>query len=316
MSSPHTPPLNQLPADLKEALDKFHGEAEHIVKSFVATLEALPPPPIVFHYTSDVGLRGILESGRVWLTDIFNLNDPSELRHGLSRVVSILKARAANGPPESKAFAEYFAGFEQRGGLQKSAQYFICSFSACGDDLGQWRAYADNGRGYALAFDAKVLEDAFGTHGAARIARPFPIRYKDSDLIEIHRKLVNSMFDLTFLLRGKNLKKPAEMAYIAQLATWLMVHALGAGLHFKHEAYSNEQEYRFLEAYPAHQPPQTKSRVRRYSLIKYTEFDWKSVTAGALKRIVVGPAADPQRACQFANEGSAECGLNTVALAC
>jgi hypothetical protein len=34
------------------------------------------PPPIIYHYTNDAGLRGILESGKLWLTDIFDLNDP------------------------------------------------------------------------------------------------------------------------------------------------------------------------------------------------------------------------------------------------
>jgi hypothetical protein len=275
-----------------------------------------PPPPIIYHYTNDVGLRGILESGQLWFTDIFNLNDPSELRQGLSHAVSILKAMAANGPLESKAFAEYFGGFERRGGLQKSGQYFICCFSEHGNDLGQWRAYADNGRGYALGFDSKDLEDAFDKHGTAPHVRAFPVKYKDSELIEIHRKLVNSMFDLTFLTRGGNLKRPVETAYTAELATWLMVHAAEAGLHFKHEAYKNEQEYRFLEFYPMHQPPQPKSRVRRYSLIKYTEFDWKSVAAGTLTKVVVGPAADRETASRFAKECLAEFGLEKVEVIC
>src|ERR1700686_1662523 len=132
MSSSHAPPPEPLPADLRKALDRFRGEAQQIVKSFVDTLQAHPPPPIIYHYTNDVGLRGILESGRLWLTDIFNLNDPSELRHGLSHAVNILTAKATNGPLDSEVFAEYFAGFVGRGGLQKSAHYFICSFSDCG----------------------------------------------------------------------------------------------------------------------------------------------------------------------------------------
>jgi hypothetical protein len=30
-------------------------------------------PPIVYHYTNDVGLKGIQEVGQLWLTDIFDL---------------------------------------------------------------------------------------------------------------------------------------------------------------------------------------------------------------------------------------------------
>jgi hypothetical protein len=59
-------------------LAKFDSGAERMIESFVKALEAQPPPPMIYHYTNDVGLRGILESGKIWL---FSLNDPSELSH-------------------------------------------------------------------------------------------------------------------------------------------------------------------------------------------------------------------------------------------
>lgn len=76
-----------IPQDLKDAVAKFVVEAARIVDSFAATLEAYRPQPIVYHYTDDVGLSGVLASGQLWLTDIFSLNDPSELRHSLSHAI-------------------------------------------------------------------------------------------------------------------------------------------------------------------------------------------------------------------------------------
>ena len=70
------------PQDMQDALDKFGREAEQIITSFRKKLDLQKQPPIIYHYTDDVGLRGILETGQLWLTDIFNLNDPSELNHG------------------------------------------------------------------------------------------------------------------------------------------------------------------------------------------------------------------------------------------
>ena len=69
-----------VPQEMKDALEKFDGEAEGVVQSFLATLEAREPSPLIYHYTNDAGLRGILESGQLWLTDVFKLNDPSEYR--------------------------------------------------------------------------------------------------------------------------------------------------------------------------------------------------------------------------------------------
>ncbi len=81
------------------------------------------------------------------------------------------------------------------------------------------------------------------------------------------------------------------------------MHALRAVLFFKHEAYRNEQEYRFLQLYRADvPPPEVKFRSRPYSLVKYRDFEWRAVVPGALKRVVIGPAADPKKASQFAKD--------------
>jgi hypothetical protein len=46
--------------------------------------------------------------------------------------------------------------------------------------------------------------------------------------------------------------------------------------------------------------PNVKYRARPYSLIKYREFDWRKVAPESLKKIVLGPAADPDKAVRFA----------------
>jgi hypothetical protein len=69
------PGFDLVPRDMQDALDKFHVEAEQIVHSFLLTLESEEPPPVVYHYTNDVGVRGIWETGQLWLTDLFSLND-------------------------------------------------------------------------------------------------------------------------------------------------------------------------------------------------------------------------------------------------
>jgi len=303
-----------IPQDMQDALSKFDATAQGIVKSFLETVEAEEPPAIIYHYTNDVGLRGILETGQLWLSDIFNLNDPSELSHGFSHAVKILNDKAAKGPRESQVFAKHFSAFHEAG-MQASAHYFVCSFSADGNDLGQWRAYADNGRGYALGFDAKALEDVFTKENGVAIANncTFGVTYKDAVLVELHRQMIESMFDLISLPHGKNMESASLHAYMKELSVTLSVHVLRAALFFKHEAYRNETEYRFLQIHRADvPPPEVKRRYRSYELVKYREFDWKRLQAGALKRIVVGPAADPAKATRFAADCLAACNVENV----
>jgi hypothetical protein len=290
---------------MRAELDRFDSEAEAIVAAFVVPMNSMPPPPVIYHYTNDVGLKGILESGTAWLTDMFDLNDPSEVRHGFSHAVNILNARAASGPPESKLFARQFEAFNAEGGIQAAAHYFVCSFSANGDDLGQWRAYADNGRGYALGFDAKVIEDGYTKKDGAPIANnsTFYVKYDDKQLAGLQRRIIDTAFPLISLPRGRNLASEAIRGYMSNLSILVLLHCLRASLFFKHEAYRNEQEYRFMQLHRADiAAPDVKLRARRHSLVKYREFDWRAAAPEALRQIVIGPAADFQKAEQFVRD--------------
>lgn len=299
---------------MRDAITAFQADAQQIIYSFANNLESsYQPVPLVYHYTNGAGLRGILESGRIWLTDVFSMNDPSELRHGLSRAQAILSQMAASGPAESKIFAKDFAALDK--GVERAAQTFICSFSETGDDLGQWRAYADNGRGYALGFDTQALEGAFekATRTPTLERGTFPVTYQDSLLDHIHRKLIERMFGLISLPSGRQLSGEIIMAYMVELLTALASYVLHAALFFKHEAYSNEREYRFLEMHRADAlPPIVKRRPRASSLVQYVELDWKTPATGTLKRIVIGPAANHQKAAEFARKCLREFGPSDV----
>lgn len=303
-------PLDLVPADMLAELQRFDALCEQVIASFVGAIEAQPPPQYVYHYTNAAGLKGILESGTIWLSDIFSLNDPSELGHGFSQAVAILNAMAASGPPESKLFAEQFEAFLTQGGIQAAAHFFAGSFSANGDDLGQWRAYADNGRGYALEFNTQALEDGYTKKDGLSLPNnsTFPVTYDDARLGAIYRALIEAAFPLISAPRGRNLGSAVIIAYMRELSVLTAMHALRAALFFKHEAYRNEQEYRFLQLFRANAEPAVSTRGH----VKYRKYDWRSAAPVALTRVVVGPAADKERAIQFARDCSASAHVGQV----
>ena len=298
------PGFDAVPQDMQDALERFNEDATEIVHSFLAALESLPPPPIIYHYTNDVGLKGILETGQLWLTDIFSLNDPSELTHGFSVAINALTSKLASDSAVGQIFAKNFAAFAQQGAIPKVAHFFMCSFSSTGDDLGQWRAYADNGRGYAVGFDAKALEDGYTKKDGIPIPHnsTFHITYNDAQLSAIQSQIVEKMRSLIMLPAERNLKNAAINVYMAELQMLLTLHILQTILFFKHEAYANEREFRFLQIHKADEPPPVKVRTRRYGFVKYREFDWRSLAPNALKEIVVGPAADYGTGSQFVKD--------------
>jgi hypothetical protein len=130
------------------------------------------------------------------------------------------------------------------------------------------------------------------------------VKYSDASAVQLHNDIVDNMFQLISLPRGKNLDSPTLHEYMNHLLALTTMRCLRSALFFKHEAYSNEAEYRFLQVHKAgpHSPPDVKYRTRPYELVRYREFDWRSAAASSLKKIVVGPAADKIKAPSSAKE--------------
>jgi hypothetical protein len=294
---------NIIPSDMRTALEEFDRRADEIARALAADIEKQTPPETIYHYTNAAGLAGILASGRIWLSDVFSLNDPSELSHGFSQLTALLNARIHERLPETKIFSQFFDAFLHQGGIQAAAHFFVGSFSSAGDDLPQWRAYANNGRGYALAFDTKTLESAFVLLDGMPYPNnsTFPVAYNDARLAAVYLQLVEMALPLVSAPRGRDLENAAIRAYMSELSVSLSMHAVRAALFFKHEGYRHEQEYRFFQIFRADAPAPTVL-LRANPPVKYREFDWKAAAPTALRKIVVGPAADFDRGSQFATE--------------
>lgn len=289
--------------EIDEILDRFSTEIEDVVNKFAQNIEKTPPPTMIYHYTDDRGLAGILESGRIRLTEIFGLNDPTELRHGLSPALKLINAARRDDRFEIKQFSENIAAM-LHGGIEQVAHFFVCSFSKSGDDLGQWRAYADNGRGFALGFDAAPLEQAFARANIAGASghMTFPVTYEEVELRRMHRQIVEKALPLISLPRDRVFPTGTIDPYMSELLIRICVPIIRAALFFKHSSYKNEQEYRFFQLFRADvDVPDIKHLPRGYRLTRFREFDWRAVAVDSLKRIVVGPAASA-KARQFAKE--------------
>lgn len=297
------------PKKARPALDQFTQEAQEILKEELEPESSHDYTPIMFHYTNDIGLKGIINSGNLWLTDMFSLNDPSELQYGYSVAADILAAKA-----KGDTFAEHFAaqfGINLKNAFQDQIHFFCCSFSKVGNNLGQWRAYANDGNGFAIGFDCAKLQPKFisGPSSAA-----FPMNYDGKLLHKTHTKLIEKFFPHLSGHNSLNPQCPEEVQKYGSLYKALMIPALRASLHFKHLAYWDEREYRFMKIQNIDDSSKIKSRSRNYQLIKYMEFDWKSAGPDVLKKIVIGPAADFEKSKRFAEDCLCEAGIDVASV--
>jgi len=316
--------------EIKDALKKFDDECilinESIVKdlisdkasrinnSLVNNLISNVEPSVIYHYTNDIGLKGILGTGKLWLTDIFDLNDPSELKLGLDFFLKSLKNKINGGYPEGKRIFERFEKLNKIEITERTAYYFVLSFSRCNDDIGQWRAYADNGRGFAIGFNTKIIENAFNLKDDSCNYEnsTFPITYNNSRFAEIQNDLVEKLYqDILLRYRG-NMDNDKLVDEICRILFFSIIYL---NLLFKHQAYYSEQEYRFLQMHSADPRPIYEKRYHSYSLIKYREFDWRNLAPNAIKEIIIGPSENnKQKAYQFAKDRLQAAGINSVEL--
>ena len=114
--------------ELTDIAENCRRQMEDVYSKFWKKFEEIPAPDIIYHYTDGIGLRGILETGNIWFTDIFNLNDPTELRHGLQEASKILDDEAQRGPDELKFLANITKGLFT--GNIESMAHFLSAVSA------------------------------------------------------------------------------------------------------------------------------------------------------------------------------------------
>ncbi|MBB5547000.1 DUF2971 domain-containing protein [Paraburkholderia fungorum] len=107
---------------------------------------------IIYHYCDATAFISIIDKAELWLSNTRKMNDVSEVLLVEEVVLGRVGQHAKNGDISSEMEQEIRIDYE----LNK-ANAFVCSFSREADSTIQWKSYADQGRGFALGFDAKAL---------------------------------------------------------------------------------------------------------------------------------------------------------------
>lgn len=279
---------------------KFDGHWRKIVAVHRTKLNALPIPSLIYHYTDEAGLRGILSSGALWVNDVESVNDPSEFSHAVKLGLAFLKPLL----PQRVRDTTFGALLEEKyENVRGRADHFLCSFSRTTNDIGQWRAYAEDGQGFALAFDRVELENAFIKGQVTPAERvTFRIQYGRNTLNRHLVELIEPYQDILPTLQSDEL---------LDVVHGFMQAFLNLSVAFKHSAYRGESEYRFLELSPKNSLP-TKRRDGFSTKVGYREFNWQVEAPTALRKIIAGPVADSMLAKRLVTEWAIRSKVNSV----
>ncbi|MGC2602252.1 MAG: DUF2971 domain-containing protein [Rhodomicrobium sp.] len=287
-----------LPPALQDAVDKFNTWAEAHLQSEQdkGTIE-----DALYHYTDGRGLKGIIESGQIWFTGYRHLNDPSELFHGIDMARDVARGMANGADGRVRLFLETFADMFRQQNFEKTLEFFIASFSRERDDLGQWRAYADNGRGLAIGFSPRLFR-VVNEPAEGRLPEfAGPIVYKVDEVLARHaapleeaaRIFLETVEANADLVSDKAIGFPFMQAFARDvMASPLIWNCLTS----KHPAYAHEREVRLvIMGTPEKLSPHVKTRLRGSEIVPYIAHAMPLREPHHIAEIVVGPAA-PQGA--------------------
>lgn len=176
-------------------------------------------PPIVYHYTDPAGFLGILESRSLWLSDYSYLNDPSEIRYGVSLAQDRLH-RLGEGD-HCGLLQEWAKSIA----VDDTRVYLAC-FSREGESISHWREYGD------IAVGFEYSTGMFGYTNTTTEHYVVYDRKRQEEIIDLVGNTVRASYDQDWPVR------PPEGW------EWLTTVLMSVLVLFKDPAYRDEREFR------------------------------------------------------------------------
>lgn len=285
-------PLSPL---LKAAVKEFSDwSLEHLSHSDTNNRVDFP----LYHYTDATGLDGIIKNQQIWFTRYTHLNDPTELEYGMSIASDLLIEIGKNSDLRIKFFCDMINDLFTHKQFRNAFDVFVASFSRDKDDLGQWRGYGDNGRGFSLGLAPRLfhIEDVANRQPHEKVFVVPMVYGKESGrkhhmpaikkAISVVKKIVYREPDL---MQDKSIGMPFldEMAK-SLIASELLLNSLT----IKHAAYQNEKEVRlFIIGQNKDLAPYVSTRPRRGDIVPFIKSNMEIQSNGGIVEIIVGPSA-------------------------
>lgn len=134
---------------------------------------------VIFHYCSIGTFQKIIENRELWLTNYRAMNDVEECRQLDQWIMKWYGDNPKKLTPS--AWNKFKDVYSQR----LFPDIFLCCFSRNGNMLSQWRAYADDGRGVSIGFNAKSFK-----------IMPYQIPIKTTEDVKRSISLLPLMYDV------------------------------------------------------------------------------------------------------------------------
>lgn len=264
-----------------------------------------PADGLLYHYCSPDTLLAVLQHRTLRCGDVSQMNDSREVHWGIEVLQEAIASRNDLPDVVHRALDIALAEFGE-----KAVSLASC-LSTDGDVLSQWRAYAENGEGFAIGLDPWALEDLPVAFLAVSYDRKDQMARMDAfldSLIERFNHIPGKEEFNEGINQGGDAQEEASVV-LAQFHSLLSLTTLGVTdlVAFKNEAFSEEKEVRVVQIayadggpgsavrllnnddaidWPDERRPSVQFRMRAGVPICFMDLP---IPSAAIREIVVGP---------------------------
>jgi hypothetical protein len=279
-------------------------------------------PKYLYHYTSQKGLLGILQSNKLWMTNILYLNDSSEFTYTLNLVESELENRIdklSKKEPvrisistlekwekediDEKKFQVYNNLQSHYDDSTYSGQFtdiYVFSLSQEKDDLGQWRGYCPKGVGFCIEFDSEKISSIIKNTNYSLTKCVYDKEEKEN-IVKLLFDDLESLFESSSKSESTFSSFRTQVDDISDKDIIDILHhvrILQISSYIKHESFKNENEYRIVQIVQ-NVIQNTKSNETSYRhgnsmIIPYIEVSLLDNGKLPISKIIVGPTPHPE----------------------
>ena len=242
-------------------------------------------PEVLYHYTNQSGLLGIFKSKTLWATNLYYLNDSSELHHAVNLVKKMI-------PIHIELPSGYFDLTQQiLDTLEwtELANIFVASFSKDPDTLSQWRAYGSENGGFSIGFNYAKLNRVADHQEFGLKKCVYDEHDQKKTIIPMLQGLARSIDDE---LKDVPTKDSATIKEILEKHVRdFFVGFLPIAPTFKSCHFDKEEEWRLVSpTYYSYNHPNVQFRVGKSMITPYFKFDLTKETDNLpIDEIIIGP---------------------------
>jgi hypothetical protein len=263
-------------------------------------------PELLYHYTDQKGLLGIVENKCLWATHSQFLNDLSEYQIVFDALRELIQKKIKTDRNEKWANL-----FDLLIGIRKIQGVFVSSFSGGkeADSLTMWRGYSGATGGYSIGFDRLALElirsalFAPGENGWEDMGKCFYVDPEDPRLAESLENWIKAVLpdfvDPPTNFSESDWKDPMSIVRLTpiEIMRHVEMEASLAAL-VKHIGFKEENEWRIVIVdEDGLTSKRTRFRQGRSTMIPYVEVSWRdNGLPNPIRRILVGPSPNKDEA--------------------